>query len=200
MSDSDSGAGSITQAFAQIRAGQERGVDRLWQRYFPRLVALANKTLGGRNRGMADADDAVQSAFLSFYQRASSGEFGDLLKRDDLWNLLGVITARKALKQVRREGAAKRGGGKVLGEGALAGLDDSPGKLEELAAQMPAHDVDLCCQELMDALDEQLRPYALLRLLGYKNREIAEQFDCTERKVERKLQLVRMKWESELNK
>jgi DNA-directed RNA polymerase specialized sigma24 family protein len=63
---------------------------------------------------------------------------------------------------------------------------------------MPAHDVDLCCQELIDGLEEPLRPYAVLRLLGYKNREMAAEFGCTERKVERKLQLIRLKWEAAL--
>jgi DNA-directed RNA polymerase specialized sigma24 family protein len=193
---SDDPTGSITLAFAQIRSGNAQGAGALWQRFFPRLVALARKTLIGRPQGMADADDAVQSAFVSFYQRAAAGEFGDLLTRDDLWKLLGMITARKALKQARREGAAKRGGGKVVGETALARDDGDAGRLAELAATMPAHDVDLCCQELIDALEEPLRPYALLRLLGYKNGEIAKQFDCTERKVERKLHLIRLKWKT----
>jgi DNA-directed RNA polymerase specialized sigma24 family protein len=193
----DPNPGSITVAFAQLRAGGQQGVGQLWQRFFPRLVALANKTLLGRPQRVTDADDAVQSAFLSFYERAVAGEFGDLLRRDDLWKLLGVITARKALKQARRERAAKRGGGQVVGEGALAG-PEGEGKLEDYAAQLPVQEFDLCCQELMDVLEESLRPFAVLRLLGYKNREIAEVFDCTERKVERKLALVRLKWESEL--
>lgn len=190
----DDSTGSITLAFAQIRSGDADGAAALWQRFFPRLVALAKKTLTGRPQAMADADDAVQSAFLSFYQRAALGEFGDLLTRDDLWKLLGVITARKALKQARREGAAKRGGGRLIEENALRG-PDGEAQLADWAATLPVHEFDLCCQEMLDSLDESLRPYALFRLLGYKNREIAEALDCTERKVERKLNLVRLKWE-----
>lgn len=190
--------GSITMAFAHMRQGGSSAVGELWQLYFPRLVSLANRTLAGRPQRMADAHDAAQSAFMSFYQRAVAGEFGDLLQRDEMWKLLGVITARKALKQARKEGAEKRGGGKVVGEGVLAGGDGAGPRLDELAAQMPVQEVDLCCQELIDGLEESLRPFAVLRLLGYKNREIAEQFDCTERKVERKLQLIRRKWETSM--
>jgi DNA-directed RNA polymerase specialized sigma24 family protein len=188
--------GSITQAFALIRGGREQGAEQLWQRFFPRLLALARKTLAGRPQRMADADDAVQSALATFCTRATAGEFGDLLTRDELWKLLGLMTARKALRQSRRERAARRGGGRVLDEGALGPDAENPARLAELTATLPAHDVDLCCQELIDSLEEPLRPYAVLRLLGYKNREIAEQFNCTERKVERKLNLIRMKWEA----
>lgn len=39
--------------------------------------------------------------------------------RDDLWQVLVVLTERKAVDQLRREQAAKRGGGCVRGESAL---------------------------------------------------------------------------------
>lgn len=195
---SDFNPGSITMAFAELRTGGSQAVGQLWQRYFPRLLALAKKNLVGRPQKMADADDAVQSAFMSFYERAVAGEFGDLLRRDDLWNLLGVITARKALKQARHERAAKRGGGKIVEQATLEGADGDRLKLDELAAQLPTQEVDLSCQELIESLEEPLRPYAVMRLLGYLNREIAAEMNCTERKVERKLQLIRMKWESRM--
>jgi len=51
-------------------------------------------------------------------------------------------------------------------------------------------------EELLDQLDSELREFALLRLLGFRNREIADRLGCTERKVERKLNLIRLKWES----
>jgi RNA polymerase sigma factor (sigma-70 family) len=189
--------GSITQAFQQMRAGDALAVRELFERFFPRLVGLARKTLAGRRQRVADADDAAQSAFASFCQRAGGGQFGDLLKRDDLWNLLGTITVRKSLQQARREGAAKRGGGQLLGEDALRDSAGQPARLEDLAAQLPAQDFDLACEEMLAQLDDEMRQIALLRLLGYSNREIAEQQACTERKVERKLHLVRLKWENQ---
>lgn len=189
--------GSITQAFQQMRAGDALAIRELFERFFPRLVGLARKSLAGRPQRVADADDAAQSAFASFCQRAGGGQFGDLLKRDDLWNLLGTITVRKSLQQARREGAAKRGGGQLVGEDALRDASGQPARLEDLAVQLPAQDFDLACEEMLAQLDDEMRRIALLRLMGYSNLEIAEQQGCTERKVERKLHLVRVKWENQ---
>ncbi len=190
-----SSSGSVTQFFGQLRNGDPAAAGALWERFFPRLVALARRTLAGRPQRVADADDAAQSAFASFCLRVRAGEFaiGD---RDDLWNLLGVITVNKARMQARREAAAKRGGGRVVGEEALTRPDGSPLPLEE-AAVMPPADFDGHCEELLNRLEPELREFAVLRLLGYRNREIAEMHNCTERKVERKLNLIRLRWESE---
>jgi DNA-directed RNA polymerase specialized sigma24 family protein len=187
--------GSISLAFAKLRGGDPDAVRQLWERFFPRLMALAHSTLAGRPQRMADADDAVQSAFLSFWQKAAQGDFGPSLDRNDLWNVLGIITVRKARKQTRREIAQKRGGGQVLGEADLYGPQGETLALEELAATVPAQEFDLHCEELLRSLDEELRTFALLRLFGYLNREIANLLRCTERKVERKLQVIRMQWE-----
>src|SRR5438309_6706601 len=98
-------SGSVTQFFGRLRTGDPAAAEALWERFFPRLVALARKALAGRPQRVADADDAAQSAFASFCLRVRAGEF-EVRGRDDLWNLLGVITARKARGQLRREGAA----------------------------------------------------------------------------------------------
>jgi DNA-directed RNA polymerase specialized sigma24 family protein len=81
----------------------------------------------------------------------------------------------------------------VLDEAALAGPDERAG-LDALAGT-PAADFDLHCEELLGQLDDELRTFAVLRLLGHKNREIAEQLGCTERRVERKLARIRQCWE-----
>jgi DNA-directed RNA polymerase specialized sigma24 family protein len=187
--------GSVTQFFGQLRAGSPAAAQVLWERFFPRLVALARKTLSGRPQRVADADDAAQSAFASFCLRVQAGEY-DVGNRADLWNLLGVITANKARMQSRREAAAKRGSGRIVGEDALVRSDGSPLPLAEAAALTPG-DFDLHCEELLSQLEPELREFAILRLLGYRNREIAEMHDCTERKVERKLNLIRLRWVSQ---
>jgi DNA-directed RNA polymerase specialized sigma24 family protein len=190
-----SDSGSVTRFFSQLQAGEPAAAEALWERFFPRLVALARQTLAGRPQRVADADDAAQSAFASFCLRARAGEFaiGD---RNDLWNLLGVITVNKARIQVRREAAEKRGGGRVVGEGELTRPDGSPLHLEE-AAVLPPADFDCHCEDLLNQLEPELRQFAVLRLLGYRNREIAEMHDCTERKVERKLNLIRLRWKAQ---
>jgi RNA polymerase sigma factor (sigma-70 family) len=193
---SPSGAGgSVTRFFDQLRAGEPAAAEALWLHFFPRLVALARQALAGRPQRAADADDAAQSAFASFCLRVKAGEFR-VQDRGELWNLLGVITARKARKQLRRERAEKRGGGRVLGEGALARPDGSPLPLDEVAPALSPDEFDLHGRELLEQLDPALREIALLRLFGFRNREIADQLGCTERSVERKLNLIRLKWEA----
>jgi RNA polymerase sigma factor (sigma-70 family) len=184
--------GSISQAFQELRDGDGNAAGRLWERYFPRLHGLARKALAGRAQRAADADDAVQSAFATFVRRAQQGAFGPALDRDDLWSLLGVIALRKARRQVRRESTAKRGQGRVLDEAALAQDDDR--KALDTLQGTPAADFDIHCDELLAKLDEELRSIAILRLLGNRNREIAEQLSCTERRIERKLALIRQCW------
>jgi RNA polymerase sigma factor (sigma-70 family) len=188
-------AGSVTHFFDRLRTGDPAAAEALWDRFFPRLVALARKTLAGRPQRVADADDAAQSAFASFCLRVRAGEY-EVRGRDDLWNLLGIITANKARMQARREAAAKRGGGRVVGEAALTRPDGSPLPLDEAAAASAA-DFDRQGEELLSRLEPELREIAVLRLLGYRNREIAQMHDCTERKVERKLHLIRLRWQSE---
>ena len=188
--------GSVTLFFDQLRTGDPAAAEALWVRFFPRLVALAHKTLAGRPQRVADADDAAQSAFASFCLRVKAGEF-EVANRSDLWNLLATVTANKARMQARRESAKKRGGGRVIGEDRLARPDGSPLQLDEAGACLPNADFDLHCEDLLSRLDSEVRQIAILRLLGYRNREIAELHDCTERKVERKLNLIRARWEAE---
>lgn len=189
-------AGSVTLFFGQLRTGDPAAAEALWERFFPRLVALARKTLVGRLQRIADADDAAQSAFASFCLRVRAGEY-EVRDRSDLWNLLGVITANKVRMQVRREATRKRGGGRVIGEHALTGSNGSPIPLDEVAASVSTKEFDLHSEELLGRLDQEQREIAVLRLLGYRNREIAEMYDCTERKIERKLNLIRLQWEAE---
>ncbi len=192
----DESAGSVTVFFGQLQAGQPEAATALWERFFPRLVGLARKTLMGRPQRVADADDAAQSAFASFCLRVKSGEFA-VQDRDDLWNLLGVITTRKARLQIRHENAEKRGGGRVVNEGALKRPDGSALPLDEAAAHLSALEFDLHSEELLQRLDPELRELAVLRLLGYQNGEIAAMHKCTVRKIERKFNLIRLRWEAE---
>lgn len=182
-------SGSITGLYQQWRAGQPQALGELIERFRPRLLALAHSTLAGRLPRFADADDALQSAMISFWERVEDGNLDSGLDRDDLWNVLGQMTVRKAIKLLERAGAQKRGGGRVL-----SGVE-----LEDTAQSPRNTDLDLVCAELLELLDPELRSFALLRLMGYQNRQIAEEFECSERKIERKLQLIRAVWEEEVS-
>ena len=193
----DESSGSITMFLHQMMAGDEAAVAVLWERFLPRLLALSRKTLSPSHQRMAGVEDAVQSAFASFWKRTTRGEFGNDLDRFDMWKLLSVITVRKALKQVRHENAAKRGGGHVIAESNLASHDGAPGSMDKFQGYTST-DLDLNCVELLEALTEELREIAVLRLFGYQNSEIAALIGCSERSVERKVRQIREQWLPEL--
>ncbi|MBS0206475.1 MAG: hypothetical protein JSS49_26605 [Planctomycetes bacterium] len=185
----DDPSGSITVLYHQWRQGDSASLNQLIARFRPRLLALAHSTLRGRIQRMADAEDALQSAMISFWEGVADGDFNNNMDREDLWNVLGLITVRKATKLQERELAQKRGSGQVV---TGVSLDQAQ------QPQQPLEGMDLICEELLQMLDPDLRAFALLRLMGHKNREIADELGCTERKVERKLQLIRAEWENEV--
>ncbi len=133
-----------------------------------------------------------------------AGEFARLNDRNDLWQLLVVITGRKVIDQVKRRCRQKRGGGRVLDESALAGdRDDGRGPgLDQLLGDdsdpafvaMAAEE----CRRLLDILgDESLRQIAVWRMDGETNEAIAERLGCSLRTIANKLKLIRMKWKRE---
>jgi RNA polymerase sigma factor (sigma-70 family) len=186
--------GTVTQLFAVARQGDAAAFAPLWEHFFPRLVGLARKRLSGRQIAGADAEDAAQAALVSFWRQLQTGRFLDDLRRDSLWNLLATITSRKVGKQLRHFSAQKRASGQVLNEAELA----SGHGLDQVVGSLPAQELDLQAAELIVILPEDLQELAVLRLLGHSTKEIAAQLDCTQRKVQRKLELVRLKWERSL--
>jgi DNA-directed RNA polymerase specialized sigma24 family protein len=201
--------GSITGWLGNLREGDQAAAQPLWERYFSKLVVVARAKLKRMRRTTADQDeeDAALSAFNSFCAGAARGQFPQLTDREDLWRLLVVITARKAMAQANREGRQKRGGGRVVEEAVLVGKglgggDGSIAGLERIAAAGPTPEFAAMmaeeCRRLLDALgDESLRQVALSRMEGYNNDEIADQLGCARRTVARRLELIRKTWMAE---
>src|SRR5262249_5679492 len=51
--------GSITALVERLRGGDQEAVRLLWQRYYPRLVALARRKLQGASRRVADEEKSL---------------------------------------------------------------------------------------------------------------------------------------------
>ena len=200
MSSDDSG--SVTHWIGALRGGDLDAAQPLWERYFARLVRLAQARLGTR-RGQAaaeDEEDAALSAFDSFCRAATEGRFPRLDDRDDLWRLLVAITERKATDQVRRARRVKRGGGRVRTEADLAGgPDEEPAGLDQIAGPQPTPEFAAEFAEeyrrLFEALrDADLRRIAVWKLERYTVDEIAARLGCARRTVARRLELIRTLW------
>jgi hypothetical protein len=87
--------GSVTHWIGLLKAGDAAAAQRLWDRFFDRLVSLAQAQLRGLPRGPADEEDVALSAFNRFCLAVRRGQFPRLEDRDDLWQLLALLTERK---------------------------------------------------------------------------------------------------------
>src|SRR5262249_27742204 len=155
----------------------------LWERYFRRLVGLARERLRGLPRAAADEEDVALSAFDSFCRAAEAGRFPRLDDRDDLWQLLVLIAARKACDLAQREGRDRRDWRRARPlDDAAAVEPSSPERGPALAAQ--------AAEELGRLLgllpDEPMRAIALRKLEGHGNAEIAGLLGCSLATVERR--------------
>jgi RNA polymerase sigma factor (sigma-70 family) len=196
--------GSVTHWIGQLKTGDQAAAQPLWENYFRRLVERARYKLAGVPRRAADEEDVAQNAFASFCRAAQHGRFPQLHDRQDLWQLLVLITDRKARDLVRRERRQRRGGGRVMDEAALGGEHESGhgSPLAQVLGHEPSPEFAALLGEqyrrLLDLLgDPELQRVAVLKMEGYTVDEIAEQIGCVPRTVKRRLRLIRMIWEKE---
>jgi RNA polymerase sigma factor (sigma-70 family) len=193
----------VTLWLGRLAGGDDLAAERLWEQYYQHLVRLAQKKLGSANRGAADEDDVVLSAFNSFCGGAKAGRFPRLGDRENLWKLLVTIVARKARAERRRQHTEKRGGGRVRGESAFGKIGDSGPIhwIDQVLGDEPtpqlAAEVAEECKRLLEKLDDTLRSIALAKLEGYANEEIADRMDCSLRTVKRRLAGIRKLWKDE---
>ncbi len=195
---------AVTHWIGGLKNGDPVAIQKLWELYFEKLVFMARKKLQMASRRVSDEEDVALSAFNSFCQGVAKGNFPELEDRDNLWRILVVITARKAIDQIQYEHRLRRGGGKVRGESVFDSDqygDMSPGLQQaigneptpEFAAQVAEES-----QRLLDKLDDDtLRQIALWKMEGYTHEEIATRLGCTSRTIKRKLQLIRLNWAGE---
>ena len=190
---------SVTQWINLLKVDDQVAAQHLWERYVDRLVRLAREKLGRTPRRAADEEDVVISAFDGFFRGVRAGRFSRLSDRDDLWQVLVVLTERKAMDQRRRELADKRGGGHVRGESAFqqaGSCASSHGGISQISAGEPDAEFAVQVAEEFDRLlhklgDETLRNVALKKMNGHTNSEIADNLNMGLRSVERKLGVIR---------
>jgi DNA-directed RNA polymerase specialized sigma24 family protein len=188
---------SVTRLIGMLKAGDRAAAEQLWETYFRRLVGLARARLQSTARRVADEEDVALSAFASFYRRAERGGFPRLQDRDDLWQLLFVLTVRKAINLVHYQGRLSRGAGRVESVVDLAGIELESAIGREPTPEFAAEMTDEC-RRLLDCLgDQTLRSVALWKMEGLTNSEVAARLGCVEKSVERKLRVIRQIWSGE---
>lgn len=193
--DNGPGEGSVTVWIGGLKQGDADAAQVIWERYFDKLVQLAAARLR-RARGapgFEGEESAALSAIESVCEGARKGQFPKLHDREDLWQVLVMVTARKVGDQLERRAARKRGGGWT----ARAGL------LETTQAREPSPEFAAVCAEECERLlamlkDETYRKVAIWKMEGFTREEIGQRLNCSIRTVADRLEVIRKTWEGEL--
>lgn len=200
----NSSVGSVTGHLSHVKRGSTVAIQQIWDRYFERLIRLARLKLIATPQLKAYDEDVALSAFASFFRAMARDRFPDLRDRTDLWQILIMLTHRKARGLIRREYRSKRGGGRIQftpDRSEANGSSVSNAFMDVINREpTPQEAVEIAeeCQRQLDLLnDQKLRQIALWKLEGFSNEEIAERLGCVLRTVERKLHAIRAIWAKE---
>lgn len=188
----------------RFKSGDKEAANQLIALYFDRVVAAAKNRLRGARIRASSEEDVAASVFESLWKRADGGGFSEdeLASPDEFWRLLCTMVRNKAHDHIRRQKAAKRGGGRLRGESvfispgdqAAGGIADFAVTDDSISAALGFRDE---YEHLMRQLDDlTLAEIATMRLEGRTVSEIAQHFQHSDRWVKRKLALIRQIWSS----
>jgi DNA-directed RNA polymerase specialized sigma24 family protein len=192
--------GSVTGALVDLQASDPQvrndAAQRLWDRFAPRLRALARRRLNPRIRVREDESDIVQSLFRSFLA-AQQGDGDTPGSREQLWRLLVRMTLCKVANAAHHHQRARRDVRRERrpaswGEPSVDGSDVAieAYRFRGLSAEEEAISrIELA--RMLRLLREELREILVWRLEGYTNAEIGRKICRTERTVELKMRLIR---------
>ena len=186
-------SGSVTQWLGSMMSGDEDAISCLWARYYDRMRACARRAVNGCDVGGVDDEDIATIAFTQFADRALTGQFPELINRNQLWRLLSVITSRTAYGKLTRQYAMKRGGGNAA---RATDQIESHGCGKATPQSILSANDDL--ERLLRSLQsEDLKEVAILSLQGHSTREISHLVGSTQRTVQRMLVIIRDCWVAE---
>lgn len=188
---------SITAWITQLQQGDEEAARRLWDRFFHRLLDVANRRLKHMRSSDYDEEDIALSALKSFCLGVRQGRFPHLNDRDDLWRLLFVITCRKVADRYAFQRRAKRDTAREAIRNSANSVDETHTTWFVSGEPNPAMAAE--CQEqlslLLDSLQhDDLKRIAIWKMEGYTNEDIAGMMSRSLATVERKLRTIRDIW------
>ncbi|MGL4594228.1 MAG: ECF-type sigma factor [Thermoguttaceae bacterium] len=201
---------SLESLLTDIRNGDDLAITRFWNLHFERLTVLARRKMSLKVQRIGDGEDIALSALRSFLTGLAEQRFQQIKGKNELWNLLTTIVARKIAKQIRKENAQRRGGGTVRGESVFIGPNDHGGEnagqgianvsRRQTTPYLEVEFLDTCEQFFEFLPDEKTRHIARLIMEGYTLDDVAEELGCVRRTVERKLKQIREIWSTRMTK
>ncbi|MFM7168384.1 MAG: ECF-type sigma factor, partial [Planctomycetaceae bacterium] len=136
--------------------------------------------------------------FVELNKGLQEGRFQQMQDRRDLWQVLVMLSERRAIAWRRRQQAEKRGGGEVVGESAVVGNDSVALPFSRFAGSEPSPEDAAVLAEtlrrfLQDLPDNEFRSIAADWLTGFTQQEIADRASVGLATVERRLRILRQK-------
>lgn len=190
------GTGSITILLQNMKEGDRDAVEQLWQRYYYRLVRVAQRKLLGVPRQVADEEDIALSAIKSFCRAVEENRFPRLENSGDLWQILVMLTRNKVHNLREYHHSQKRDVSQQIAaeEDFLALLqseEPDPHFIVEFQEQL---------QTLVQSLPgAEFQQIALLKMEGYTHPEIAEKLGVALITIDRRVKRIRDRWAKALN-
>ncbi len=189
---------SVSRLIERLKSDKPDAANEIWQLYFQRLLPVARSKLATVRDPSIDEEDILVSVFDRFFRAASEGRFAKLNDRDDLWQILLMLTERNAHDQRRRSTTEKRGRDRVVNQSNLANLDMQ--QLREIVGREPNPDQIVAFNEHLSACllglrEVSTREVAIMKLEGLSNQEIGEKLEISLSSVERKLRVIREVWQ-----
>ena len=162
---------SVTNFINRMKVEDPHAAGEIWQRYFERLLPLARAKLKDLNHRAVDEEDVLLSVFDRFFRAAKENRFAQLEDRDDLWQILLMLTDRKVADKYRQAATQKRSGGETANaeqrSGAVGGSIDGLPNRDPGPEYVAAFNDNLA--KAMQRLSEQsTREVALLRMEDFK--------------------------------
>lgn len=187
----------ISSLLHQIRdGGSESAIEKIWNNYHQKLLSVSKRKLTNLHSRVADEEDVALAAFGSFVRRLKRGDFAPSINRDEARKILITIAVRKALNLVRDSNRKCRRPENRLIEGMHTQDRDITDRAATPDAEVMVAD---SVQHLLNSLDsDELREIAISKMAGYTNREIAEALNRSIATIERRLQLIRLRWQKEI--
>lgn len=186
---------SVTNWIQAAKQGDANAGQAIFERYFGKLVDVSRRRVE-RTRRVEDEEDAAIQAMFSFLSGVEAGKFPDVVDRGSLWPLLIDIVVKNSKKQLRRQFAAKRGGGAERGESVFINAAGEDGGISEhVFDSLETEDLVMLAdslQQLKSQLSDVDRQILELKLECRSNREIAGILQRPPRTVDRKVETVIM--------
>lgn len=202
-SGDESSTGSVTRLLRNVEAGDLQAQDELFERFFRDVQRLADDKLGRVPRRIADGEDVALSVMRNAFDGMREGRFQDLQDREDWWQILRDLIAKKSTDLKRHLGRQKHDFRREENDRFAGGASDSSGggSLEFTATGPDEPDFVLAefVGVLFDVLDDDvMKTIARCKLAGWTAREIGEELGLSTKRVEFKWKVIRNKLKGKL--